>query len=82
MGVRENGAVTDRTVAVLAGGLSHEREVSLRSGRRLAGALRAAGVEVREWDVDGSLLDRLQKERPDAVAVALHGGEGENGAVP
>lgn len=73
--------MTDRTVAVLAGGLSHEREVSLRSGRRLAGALRSVGVEVREWDVDGSLLERLQKERPDAVAVALHGGEGENGAV-
>ena len=81
MGVRENDAVTDRTVAVLAGGLSHEREVSLRSGRRLAGALRAVGVEVREWDVDSSLLDRLHKEQPDAVAVALHGGEGENGAV-
>ena len=81
MGVRENVPVTDRTVAVLAGGLSHEREVSLRSGRRLAGALRAVDVEVREWDVDGALLDRLQKEQPDAVAVALHGGEGENGAV-
>ena len=68
-------------MAVLAGGLSHEREVSLRSGRRLAGALRASGVDVREWDVDGALLERLSSDRPDVVAVALHGGEGENGAV-
>ncbi|MBP2364846.1 D-alanine--D-alanine ligase family protein [Pseudonocardia parietis] len=73
--------MSDRTVAVLAGGLSHEREVSLRSGRRLAGALRANGVDVREWDVDSALLERLDKDRPDVVAVALHGGEGENGAV-
>lgn len=68
-------------MAVLAGGLSHEREVSLRSGRRLAGSLRAIGVDVREWDVDAALLERLQSDRPDVVAVALHGGEGENGAV-
>lgn len=77
----QNAPVSDRTVAVLAGGLSHEREVSLRSGRRLAGALRANGVDVREWDVDGALLERLDTDRPDVVAVALHGGEGENGAV-
>lgn len=77
----QNARVSDRTVAVLAGGLSHEREVSLRSGRRLAGALRAGGVDVREWDVDGALLERLRSDRPDVVAVALHGGEGENGAV-
>ncbi|MEQ3551364.1 D-alanine--D-alanine ligase [Pseudonocardia nematodicida] len=73
--------MSDRTVAVLAGGLSHEREVSLRSGRRLAGALRANRVDVREWDVDSALLERLRTDRPDVVAVALHGGEGENGAV-
>lgn len=73
--------MSDRTVAVLAGGLSHEREVSLRSGRRLAGALRGAGVDVREWDVDAALVERLRTDPPDAVAIALHGGEGENGSV-
>ena len=73
--------MTERTVAVLAGGLSHEREVSLRSGRRLAAALRGAGPSVREWDADASLISRLRTERPDAVVVALHGGEGENGSV-
>jgi D-alanine-D-alanine ligase len=79
--VPQNAAVIERTVAVLAGGLSHEREVSLRSGRRLAAALRNAGADVREWDVDGSLVDRLRSDPPDAVAIALHGGEGENGSV-
>lgn len=73
--------MTERTVAVLAGGLSHEREVSLRSGRRLANALRDQGAVVGEWDADGGLLDRFRDEPPDAAVVALHGGEGENGAV-
>lgn len=69
------------TVAVLAGGLSHERDVSLRSGRRLSAALRAQGLTVEEWDTDAGLLDRLRTQRPDAAVVALHGGEGENGSV-
>ncbi len=73
--------MTDRTVAVLAGGLSHERDVSLRSGRRLSSALRDVGLHVEEWDIDGTLVDRLTVGRPDAVVVALHGGVGENGAV-
>lgn len=77
----QNAAVTQRTVAVLAGGLSHEREVSLRSGRRLAASLRKTGLSVVEWDADASLLGRIRSERPDAVAIALHGGEGENGSV-
>jgi D-alanine-D-alanine ligase len=73
--------VSERTVAVLAGGLSHERDVSLRSGRRVSAAMRDAGLSVEEWDADSSLLTRLVKERPDAVVVALHGGAGEDGAV-
>lgn len=73
--------MADRMVAVLSGGLSHEREVSIRSGRRLSAALRSVGVTVEEWDADASLLTRLRTSRPDAVVVALHGGEGENGSV-
>lgn len=73
--------MADRTVAVLAGGLSHERDVSLRSGRRLSAALKAEGVHVDEWDTDAELIRRLRTQRPDAVVVALHGGEGENGSV-
>lgn len=73
--------MTDRTVTVLAGGLSHERDVSLRSGRRLSSALRDAGLHVEVWDIDATLISRLTGRRPDAVVVALHGGAGENGAV-
>ncbi|MCG8917967.1 D-alanine--D-alanine ligase [Actinokineospora sp. PR83] len=73
--------MSDRWVAVLAGGLSHERDVSLRSGRRVSAALRSAGVAVEEWDADASLLPRLRESRPDAVVIALHGGEGENGSI-
>ncbi|CAL9661987.1 D-alanine--D-alanine ligase [Actinosynnema sp. ALI-1.44] len=73
--------MSDHWVAVLSGGLSHEREVSLRSGRRLSAALRSAGLVVEEWDADAQLLTRLREHRPDAVVVALHGGEGENGSV-
>ncbi|OLR91056.1 D-alanine--D-alanine ligase family protein [Actinokineospora bangkokensis] len=73
--------MSDRWVAVLAGGLSHERDVSLRSGRRVSAALRSAGLTVEEWDADASLLPRLRESRPDAVVIALHGGEGENGSI-
>ena len=73
--------MSDLAVAVLSGGLSHERDVSLRSGRRLSAALRSAGLTVDEWDADSALLDRLRTQRPDAVVVALHGVEGEGGSV-
>ncbi|HEX2130423.1 MAG TPA: D-alanine--D-alanine ligase [Actinophytocola sp.] len=73
--------MSDRSVAVLSGGLSHERDVSLRSGRRLSAALRSVGVTVDEWDADAGLLARLREHRPDAVLIALHGAEGEGGSV-
>ncbi len=73
--------MSDLAVAVLSGGLSHEREVSLRSGRRLSAALRSAGLTVDEWDADAALLERLREHRPDAVVVALHGVEGEGGSI-
>lgn len=73
--------MSDRCVAVLSGGLSHEREVSLRSGRRLSAALRGVGLTVDEWDADANLLQRLRDQPPDAVLIALHGGEGENGTI-
>ncbi len=71
--------MTDRPVLVLAGGLSHERDVSLRSGRRVADALRAAGVTAEVRDADSSLLHVLGDY--SAVLVALHGGSGEDGSV-
>jgi len=68
-------------VVVLAGGLSHERDVSLRSGRRVAEALRAAGAEVEERDVDAALLPALAADPPACVVPLLHGESGEDGAI-
>lgn len=70
-------------VLVLSGGLSAERDVSLRSGRRVAGALRSARPdwEVVEQDVDGALLGRLNEHRPDCIVPLLHGAAGEDGAL-
>ncbi|WP_321575339.1 D-alanine--D-alanine ligase family protein [Oerskovia douganii] len=68
-------------VVVLAGGLSHEREVSLRSGRRVADALRGTGIEVFVHDVDASLLPFLDEIKPDVVWPLLHGASGEDGSI-
>lgn len=68
-------------VTILAGGLSHERDVSLRSGRRVAESLRAAGLEVSVHDVDADLLRFLDQHRPDVVWPLLHGASGEDGSV-
>lgn len=68
-------------VVVLAGGLSHERDVSLRSGRRVSEALRGAGLEVEERDVDAALLPTLRADRPACVFPLLHGETGEDGAL-
>ncbi len=70
-----------RTVVVLAGGISHERDVSLRSGRRVADALAEHGIEVVLRDPDAALLDYLADTRPDVVWPALHGASGEDGAL-
>ena len=69
------------TWLVLAGGLSHERDVSLRSGRRCADALRQVGADVEIRDADPSLLSALAETSYDAVLIALHGGAGEDGAL-
>jgi len=68
-------------VIVLAGGLSYEREVSLRSGRRVADALRALDVDAQVHDADATLLQTLQQAPPDAVFPVLHGSMGEDGAI-
>jgi D-alanine-D-alanine ligase len=68
-------------VLILAGGLSHERDVSLRSGRRVADALRETGVEVDVRDVDASILPLLARGDADIVWPLLHGAQGEDGAI-
>jgi D-alanine-D-alanine ligase len=71
----------DMHILVLAGGLSAERDVSLRSGRRVAEALRDQGHTVEVADVDSSLLARLKADPPAAVVPLVHGAAGEDGAL-
>ena len=73
--------MSDARYLVLAGGLSHERDVSLRSGRRVLDALRSTGVDVELRDADAGLLTALDDGGYAAVLVALHGGPGEDGAL-
>ncbi len=68
-------------VLVLAGGISHERDVSLRSGRRVADSLSSHGITVELRDPDATLLSYLRESRPDVVWPALHGASGEDGAL-
>ena len=72
---------TPRKVAVLMGGHSAEREVSLSSGRECATALRGEGYEVVEIDAGPDLAARLIEVAPDVVFNALHGRWGEDGCV-
>jgi D-alanine-D-alanine ligase len=72
---------TSLKVAVIKGGPSAEREVSLSSGRECARALRAAGHDVTEIDAAGDLPARLSEAAPDVVFNALHGRWGEDGCV-
>ena len=68
-------------VAVLKGGRSLERGVSLRSGARVEDALARLGHEVVALDVGGDLVKRLSAERPDVAFVAMHGVGGEDGTA-
>ncbi len=69
-------------IAVLCGGRSCEREVSLVSGRAVVGALAAAGFEVISMDpADEGYLDALKRERPAIAFLALHGTYGEDGTI-
>jgi D-alanine-D-alanine ligase len=68
-------------VAVLKGGRSFERQVSLKSGARVEDALKRLGHEVVPVDVGADLVTRLSDAAPDVAFVALHGPEGEDGTV-
>jgi D-alanine-D-alanine ligase len=68
-------------VAVLKGGSSLERQVSLRSGGRVEDALERLGHEVVPVDVGADLIERLRAAAPDAAFVAMHGRDGEDGTV-
>ena len=68
-------------VAVLYGGKSAEREVSLKSGAAVLAALQSAGVDAFGIDVDDQLLTRLSSERIDRAFIVLHGRGGEDGSM-
>lgn len=71
----------DGPIAVIAGGLSHERDVSLASGRNLVRELRASGLEVTSYDFDRNLLHNLERDKVTAAVSALHGQFGEDGEI-
>lgn len=68
-------------VAVLMGGPYAEREVSLMSGNAVVKALKDANLDVYGIDADGSLPEKLLKDNPDRIFLAMHGTYGEDGTV-
>jgi len=75
------GAAVTLHVAVLMGGWSSEREVSLTSGNGVADALESLGHRVTRIDMDKQVALRLAEAKPDIVFNALHGTPGEDGSV-
>ena len=68
-------------VLIIAGGLTHERDVSVRSGRRVANILTQFGYEVLISDVDASLAEAIESFSPDVVWPLVHGSIGEDGSL-
>jgi len=69
------------SVAVLMGGLSAERDISLKSGEAVFGALQRKGVDATRIDVDENILEQLSKQQYDRAFVILHGRGGEDGVI-
>lgn len=68
-------------ILVLAGGISHERDISLKSGRRVADALTEYGASVVIREPDEQLFENIKNDRPDVIWPVLHGASGEDGAL-
>ncbi|HLP22686.1 MAG TPA: D-alanine--D-alanine ligase [Microbacteriaceae bacterium] len=68
-------------IVVISGGISHERDISLRSGRRVADALADAGHEVHVLEPDPQLLSRIESLAPAAIVPMVHGASGEDGSL-
>ena len=75
------GKWTGKTVAVLYGGRSSEREVSLKTGAACAEALQSRGLDVTLVDVGLDVADRLRAGGAEVAFVALHGRYGEDGSI-
>lgn len=81
MSAAGGAAIMDLRVLILAGGMSYEHEVSLKSGRRVAAALQRQGMACEIRDLDGELLPTLQDFPPDVVIPLVHGAPGEDGSL-
>ncbi len=68
-------------VAVLMGGWSAEREISLKSGKSVLDALLEKGINAYAIDVDKSIAEKLNQDRPDVAFVIMHGRGGEDGII-
>lgn len=75
------GLVTKKKIGVLMGGLSAERDVSMRSGLAIYQNLQELGYDVVPVDVGRDVVELLKKEKIKFAFLALHGGAGENGAI-
>jgi D-alanine-D-alanine ligase len=78
--MQRNAAVKER-VAVVMGGDSAEREISVRTGSEVVRALNSLGYDAHSLDFDERFLDALRTLKPDIVFIALHGPGGEDGHV-
>lgn len=81
MSVLSKSELKTKRIAVLMGGLSAERDVSLRTGAAVSKALRSFGYDVVDIDVGKDLAARLVAEKVDVAWIALHGRYGEDGCV-
>ena len=68
-------------IAVLMGGWSAEREISLITGKEVSNALQVKGYKVKAIDLDENIVSNIKNFSPDAVFIALHGRLGEDGAI-
>ncbi len=74
-------SLKSKTIAVLMGGLSFEREVSLTTGTEILEALKRQGYQAVKVDVDKNVASQLAEIKPDIAFIALHGTFGEDGAI-
>ncbi len=76
-----NGRWKGKRVGVLLGGVSREREVSLRSGAAMATALERCGYAVTRIDINSTMVEQLLRAQIDVAVIALHGAYGEDGSL-
>lgn len=73
--------LTDKTIGVLMGGTSAERDISLKSGASVLGALKRLGYNVKAIDVGEDVCEVLRRENVEVAFLVLHGGTGEDGSI-